>query len=152
MPYFLDGDNLVGRALGRPGSTDERHALVREVSDRLRRTRASAVLFFDGAGSPVSLGGLSVRFAAPGSADDAIVREVGRLSSAREAIVVTADRSLAARARDAGARAMSPEEFWSSFGKGSRPGSAGGARGDEPRVDVDDWARWFADDKNRKGG
>lgn len=146
MPYFLDGDNLVGTALGRRGSSEERRALVREVSDRLRRTKARAVLYFDGAGSPVSLGSLSVRFAGAESADDAIVREIGKSPGAQQSVVVTADRDLARRARDAGARWISPEEFWSRFGT-SR--GAPSRRSEEPPVDTEEWARWFADEKNR---
>ncbi len=147
MPYLLDGNNLIGRERGGRASEGDRKALVREVSDRLRRTRARVVLFFDGAGEALSLGSLSVRFAGGVTADEAILREIERSREPREATVVTADRDLLRRARDAGARALSPEEFWSRFAPEARAGSAR-ARG-EPPIDVHDWQRWFADEKNR---
>lgn len=146
MPYFLDGDNLVGTARGRRPAAGERDSLVSEIADRLRRTRARVVLFFDGAGKSVSLGSLSVRFAEAASADDAIVREIARSSRPRETTVVTADRDLARRSRDAGATTMSPADFWKRFGAGE-PGSA--RPGDTP-VDVDDWEQWFANEGDKK--
>ena len=148
MPYLLDGNNLIGRERRGPGSREDRDALVREVSDRLRATRARVVLFFDGAGDPLSLGSLSVRFAGAGTADDAILREVGRSAQPQEITIVTADRELARRARDAGGRAASPSEFWKRFGASANPPAPAGSEG---RVDVDDWMSWFSDDRNRKG-
>lgn len=147
MPYMVDGNNLIGRARRGKASDEDRSALIREVSDRLRRTRARVLLFFDGMGEAVSLGSLSVRFSGAVTADEAIVREVARSREPREATVVTADRELARRARDAGGRALSPEEFWSRFGsedRAKRPGPS-----DEPRVDVEEWTRFFEDEKNR---
>jgi hypothetical protein len=76
MPYLLDGNNLIGSVLGRSRpSDDDRQALVAEIADRLRRSRATARIYFDGpAGDrPISLGSLSVKTASTGSADNAIV-------------------------------------------------------------------------------
>jgi hypothetical protein len=147
VPYLLDGDNVVGSAHGRRATADDRNALAREVSDRLRRTKAKVVLFFDGAGTPVSLGNLSVRFSGSMSADDAIVREVSRASRPGETAVVTADRELARRARDAGARTVSPEHFWERFGVRE---AADRGRSEPTRVDVEDWERWFSDQKKNE--
>ena len=49
MPYLLDGNNLIGavRRTARPSDGD-RAALVAEVAQRLRKTRARATIFFDG--------------------------------------------------------------------------------------------------------
>jgi hypothetical protein len=143
VPYLLDGDNLVGAALGRRGEA-ERDALVSEITGRLRRTRARVILYFDGPGRGSSLGNLTVRFSGGSSADDAIVREIAASPRARETTVVTADRGLARRARDAGAKVMTPAEFWNRFGAETR----GSTRPDEKPVDVDDWLRWFEE----KGG
>ncbi len=148
MPYFLDGNNLIGSARGsaRP-STEDRAALVAEIADRLRRTKARAVLFFDGGGERDSeLGSLAIRSSGGSSADDAIVREIRRSRAPRECTVVTADRALIARVRDLGARALAPDQFWSRLGTGPSRASAGG----EERVDVDDWLRYFEDEKNRE--
>jgi predicted RNA-binding protein with PIN domain len=146
LPYLLDGNNLIGRERGGPASREDRDALVREVSDRLRATQARVVVFFDGAGDPVSLGNLSVRFAATGTADDAILREIARSARPQEITVVTEDRNLARRARDAGARTSEPRDFWKRFGAGTRTSPAPGGE----RVDVDDWMQWFSDERNRE--
>src|SRR5471030_3237291 len=123
MPYFLDGNNLIGleRKTARPDSAD-RDALVAELAERLRSTRSSVRLFFDGpAGRPATLGKLTVTDAG-GSADDAILREIRAASDPGQVTVVTADRELSRRARDAGARTMAPSDFWAHFGAaGNRP-------------------------------
>jgi predicted RNA-binding protein with PIN domain len=146
MPYLLDGNNLIGRARGsaRP-SEEDRRDLVAALLERLRATRARAVLFFDGAGGrETSLGRLSVRNAGSVSADEAILREVGRARSPQEITVVTADRGLIRAVRDAGARVLSPEEFWSRFGASSRQQQR------EENVDIEDWVKYFEDERNRE--
>ena len=148
MPYFLDGNNLIGQArgTGRP-SEDDRKAFLAEIADRLRATKAKATVFFDGGDSKRhSLGSLTIRDCGPESADDAIVAEVSRFREPREVLVVTADRALSRRVRDAGARAIPPDEFWRRFGTGPRVPTGG----DAPKVDVEDWERYFGDEKNRE--
>ena len=150
MPYLLDGNNLIGvaRRTARPSEKD-RSELVAELSERLRRTRARVTLFFDGpAGErPLGLGNLSVRGTRGASADAEILREIGRSANPGELVVVTADRELARRAREAGARALLPGEFWRRFGSSApaepRPDSA-------PAVDVEEWMRYFEDERNRE--
>jgi len=145
VPYFLDGNNLIGRARATARPTDEdARALVTEIASRLRRTRATAVLFFDGpaGGRPLSLGSLTVRYPSAGSADDAIVAEITRRRTPREIVVVTGDRQLARRCRDAGARCLAPDEFWDRFGASPGPGDA-----ETPRVDVEEWMRYFAGER-----
>ncbi len=149
MPYLLDGNNLIGvvRRTARPG-VEERGALVAEVAERLRRTRARATIFFDGPRGerPTSLGPLSVRVPEGESADDAIVRAVERAGAPGEAIVVTADRGLAARVRDAGGKVVAPGDFFARFGGGGAPA----APKPEAAVDVEEWTRYFADERNRE--
>jgi predicted RNA-binding protein with PIN domain len=152
MPYLVDGNNLIGSAGRGRASEDDRAALVRELAERLRRTRARILVFFDGSGESLSLGSLSVRFAGAATADDAIVRELARSREPRETTVVTADRDLARRARDAGARASTPREFWSRFGsEGGAKKPAPSKSSAEPRVDVEEWTRFFEDERNRGG-
>jgi predicted RNA-binding protein with PIN domain len=148
MPYFLDGNNLIGRARGSSRPTeDDRQALVSEVSERLRQTRARAVLFFDGPGEKAtSLGSLSIHEAGPSGADEAIVREIGRTRAPGEITVVTEDRDLTRRVRAAGAKTLSPDEFWSRFGAGHQAQG----RDDAARVDVEDWLKYFEDERNRR--
>ncbi len=149
MPYFLDGNNLIGlaRRTSRPEESD-RTALVAELADRLRSTRSTVRLFFDGpAGRPSALGRLTVNDAG-GSADEAILRHIRAAADPGQVTVVTADRELSRRARDAGARSMSPPDFWARFGSAEkRP--AGKETENRTKVDVDDWMSYFADPKNR---
>ena len=152
MPYLLDGNNLIGavRRTGKP-SGDDRSALIAEIADRLRRTRARATLFFDGpiGERPTQLGGLAVRVPVAGSADDAILRELGASKTPREYVVVTADRELARRAKDAGAVVASPDEFFSRFGVSQRGGPAGSDSAPTAN-EVQEWMRYFEDPNNRK--
>jgi len=149
VPYFLDGNNLIGRVrrTARP-SPEDRAALVAEIAGRLRQTRAKATIFFDGpAGERASsLGSLSVRVPSGGSADDAIVREIERAAAPGEAVVVTADRGLASRCRDAGAKVCSPDDFFARFGAAQAAPAGREAAG---KVDVEDWMRYFEDESNR---
>ncbi len=147
MPYLLDGNNLVGsaRRTSRP-SEEDCEALIREVADRLRRTKARAVLFFDGPGRRGgSLGPLTIRYSERSSADDLIVQMIADARAPREYTVVTADQGLARRVRDRGGKAVRPDDFWKSFGK--EAGSE--ARGGEAPVDVEEWTKYLGDDRNR---
>ena len=149
MPYLLDGNNLIGSVLGHSRPSDEdRQALVAEIADRLRRSRATARLYFDGpAGNrPASLGSLSVRPASAGGADDTIVRDVENAADPASMIVVTADRELQRRVREAGGKTCPPNEFFARFGRRDGPASL---HTSEERIDVEEWARFFEDDRNR---
>jgi hypothetical protein len=153
MPYLLDGNNLIGsvRRTARPTEQD-RDALIAEVAGRLRRTRARATLFFDGPAGERgrALGSLSIRIPARGSADDAILREIAAAASPRECVVVTADRDLARRSRDAGARIASPEEFFARFGAASARDGPGEETAPTMKGEsVEEWMRYFEDPKNR---
>lgn len=146
MPYYLDGNNLIGLALraARPAEGD-RQALVQELADRLRVTRSSVRLFFDGPGrATTSLGRLTVREAG-GSADEAILREVSTARDPGQITVVTADRELCRRSQEAGARTQTPAQFWARFGTGGTAPS----KPDATRVDVDEWIDYFSDPDNR---
>jgi hypothetical protein len=148
VPYLLDGNNLIGRVRRTARPTDEdRRALVGEIAERLRRTRARATIFFDGprGDRTTSLGTLTVRVADRESADDAIVSAVGASRTPQEAIVVTADRGLAARVRDAGGKVLVPDAFFARFG-----GGAAAAPDQEPGIDVEEWSRYFSDERNRE--
>jgi YacP-like NYN domain-containing protein len=144
VPYFLDGSNLLG---GRRGGEERRDALIREICERLRKTRAKVALFFDGpeAGGAAALGNLTLRFSGRRSADDEILAEIARSRAPSEVVVVTADRELGRRARDAGARSLAPSAFWERFGSKGRESSE-----DVVPSDVEEWARYFEDEKNRQ--
>jgi hypothetical protein len=142
MPYFLDGNNLIGKP---DPSNEDRNTLVRDVAERLRQTRASAVVFFDGgARRQSSLGPLSIRDGFGANADDDILDSIGRARTAREITVVTSDAGLARRAREAAALVMGADEFWRRFGRADA-----GLEKDTARVDVEAWERYFSDERNR---
>ena len=105
MSYLIDGSNLGGVGGGRAGARDARAVVawllpwVRERSDRGRM-----IVVFDGAERPdvaVRYGPMEVEFAAPRSADDAILARV-RISP-KTWIVVTNDTALARACRELGA-------------------------------------------------
>jgi hypothetical protein len=112
----------------------------------LRRTRARAVLFFDGEvpGAGTALGSLLIRCSGRETADELILREISRSRAPGEIVLVTADRDLARRAREAGAKTLAPGAFWARFGTGRRPKGE-----DSERVDAEEWIRFFEDDRNR---
>ena len=145
MPYLLDGNNLIG--IARPSDADRR-ALVADVAGRLRRTRARATIVFDGPseGAGASLGPLTVRGAGAGGADAAILRAVTQSPSPAEMVVVTADRELSRRVRDAGGKTCAPDDFFRRFGAGEPEA----ARPEAGRVDVDEWMEWFGREENRE--
>ena len=145
MAYLLDGNNLIGTVLrvSRPDAAD-RQALVAEIAERLRRTRAQATIYFDRPAGASSLGALTVRGSGPGGADAAIVRAVAEARAPAEMIVVTADRELSRRVRDAGGKVSAPSDFFRRFGKAGEPEAPSPGR-----VDVDEWMKWFEDEGNR---
>jgi hypothetical protein len=147
VPYFLDGNNLIGHGRGSSRPTDEdRSALISEVAERLRKTKARAVLFFDGPQErATSLGSLSIRQAAGGMADDAILREIERARAPQEIVLVSEDRDLQRRARDLGAKTLTITEFWSRVGAGD----AQPERSSSGQIDVEDWNRYFSDPRNK---
>lgn len=145
MPYFLDGNNLIGlaRRRSRP-SEEDRSALLAELSERLRSNRSTVRVFFDGGpGRPITLGRL-VASGDGGSADDAILRELRKAADRGQITVVTADRELSRRVRDEGGKTLTPNEFWSRLSASATPSPK-----ESRSIDVDDWMNYFADPKNR---
>jgi hypothetical protein len=148
MPFFVDGNNLLGHLTGGPQASDaERRAVQGKIAARVRSGKSSVVLFFDGepdAGKREAwMGALTVRYAGNRSADDAIIEAVERSKARRDCHLVTDDRALAERARQRGARSLSVSDFW------GRLADEPPARGEGKSVDVDDWMSFFSDDRNR---
>ncbi len=105
MSYLIDGSNLGGVGGGQAGARDARAVVawllpwVRERSNRGRM-----IVVFDGAERPdvaIRYGPMEVEFAAPRSADEAILARVR--NSPKAWIVVTNDTALARACRDLGA-------------------------------------------------
>ena len=147
MPYLVDGNNLLGFLSGKPRpSEEEKQRLLRLISDRLRAVRSRVLVVFDGpSGTGMhesSLGQLSIRYSGNRSADDVITEIAGRSLAPSDQHVVTDDRGLASRVREAGARTLSAGEFWARFGGRE-------TRSEPAAVDVQDWIEFFSDDQNR---
>ncbi len=145
MPYWFDGNNLVGQPAATLRSDRRTRQAFLDLLSQLHIARGGAFeVFFDGddpdrARSPR---GVRVRYCAPLSADDAIVDRLAGVRAAAEVTVVTNDHRLTRRCRDAGARTKN----WGEFTSAIKDRRGGKEKEKEERVDVDDWARFFGMD------
>ncbi len=89
--------------------------------------------------------GISVRYSAPDSTDEAILRRLQEIQLPSEVIVVTNDRQLRNRCRNAGSSVMNWSQFTSKMK--SRSARAHTPCDSQERVDVEDWMRYFGLDK-----
>lgn len=164
MSYLIDGSNLGGVGGGRAGARDARAVVawllpwVRERSNRGRM-----VVVFDGAERPdvaLRYGSMEVEFAAPRTADEAILARVR--ASPKAWIVVTNDTALAGACRDLGATtrsasALAHRVLARQGGRrppSRRPSARDGS--DKPHPTGTDQAHWKAvfgtSEKDEKGG
>lgn len=150
MPYWFDGNNLTGQS-----------AAAARADPRVRREFLSALcachrsgggrflVYFDGdsAGSGAPPPGVPVRYSAPLSTDDAILKRLREVRNPSEVVVVTNDRELTSRCRNAGAGTLN----WREFDARMRSRSARRAPRVVPQdtVDVDDWLHYFGMDKSK---
>jgi (2Fe-2S) ferredoxin len=128
MHALVDGHNAIGR-LGITAADDEGRR--RTLLHRVARLTSDATVFFDARGAPLLApavdreGNLEVRFSRARAADEDIVAFVRAAANPGALLVVTDDRELAGRARQAGAKSTGVAEFF----------AAGGAPpGEEPRA------------------
>ena len=81
MPYLIDGNNLLGSWGGPAVAGDGRHEVVRRVAAFCRAKGARAIVVFDGAPFRPELveqhlGGVTIRFPAPGVEADVLIRQI----------------------------------------------------------------------------
>jgi predicted RNA-binding protein with PIN domain len=118
MPYLIDGHNLIGAL---PGLTltdpEDERKLVEVLEEFGRSTRRKSVAYFDrgrpGMG-PLSRSGRMVKahfIPEPLRADDAILDFLRGRKDARHFTVVSSDSEVRSRARRAGAKVISSEQF-----------------------------------------
>ncbi len=110
MPYLVDGSNLGGLLGGAAGARDA-EGVVRRLLPWARE-RGTVVVVFDGPPRQRvadAYGGLVVEWSGRRAADDVIAARI--VSAPAAWIVVTADRELARRCRDLGARVEPPPRF-----------------------------------------
>ena len=116
MRWLVDGMNVVG---SRPdGWWRDRRGAMRALVDRLERLAAATgddvAVVFDGRPFELEGGGrveVGFRPGGPGAGDDAIVEWVEADGDPASITVVTSDRELGRRVRDAGAEVLSAGAF-----------------------------------------
>jgi predicted RNA-binding protein with PIN domain len=149
MPYWFDGNNLIGQSVAAArADAGTRRAFLSTLSTYHKSGGGRFLVYFDGDDPKLSAAppGVAVRYSAPESTDAAILRRLREIRNPSEVIIVTNDRELTARCRDAGAASMDWRQFISKMQ--SRPMPRGHKRSDrQERVDVDDWMRYFGLDK-----
>ena len=142
MPYWFDGNNLIGQSTIRASVDREtRRQFLSYLRNRFRSKGGRFLVFFDGDDPDRSIPppGVKIRFSAPFSTDDAILRDIAGARNPADIIVVTNDRGLASKTRDLGAKSVTWAEF------DSKPKPVTGEREPSPDapVDVDEWMRYF---------
>ncbi|HTY62196.1 MAG TPA: NYN domain-containing protein [Acidobacteriota bacterium] len=150
MPYWFDGNNLIGRpASAAKSDSGVRRAFLSKLCSLHRSGGGRFLVYFDGedpdrASLPP---GVTVRFSAPYSADDAILQRLKEIQHPEEVIVVTNDRHLMQRCRAASAKTLSWQEFASKME--SRPAIGFKKNVQEKPVDVEEWINYFGLDKTK---
>ena len=143
MPYLIDAANLGGVLGGARGARDSA-GVVAFLREWVRR-RGRVVAVFDGppdAAVADRYGPLEIEWSGAGrSADAAILRHLAR--GARGWIVVTDDRALARRSREAGAAVESASSFATRVPerRGRAQGGAA-ADGEKPAPSASELAHW----------
>ena len=150
MPYVIDGHNLIGRFPGIELSDPEDERKLLEVLQIFARfSRHKVVVFFDrgmpGANPQFRAGRmLTAHFVLPPrKADDAILDFLRAHKDARGYIVVSSDSEVCTRARRAGAKVVSSDEFARRVRDLIRKGEK--EKPSEEAADVEEWLRLFGE-------
>ena len=150
MPYWFDGNNLIGQsAAAAKTNAGVRKAFLSTLSSLHRSGGGRFLVYFDGEDSDRSTAppGVAVRYSAPISTDDAILRRLTEIQRPEEVIVVTNDHGLMMRCRNAGAATMKWLEFTSKMQ--SRSVRRAGRSNQEKPVDLEDWIQYFGFDRTK---
>ena len=145
MPYWFDGNNLIGLPAN---ASRQQPELLKAFLSKLYEYRSSGggrfLVYFDGddPGGPVPPPGVRVRYAAPVSADDAIIERLREIRHPAEVTVVTNDLRLQSRCRSAGAGVLDWRQF--SAKMLSRKKRSKTDPGQE--IDVREWMEYFGID------
>ncbi|MBN1566587.1 MAG: NYN domain-containing protein [Acidobacteria bacterium] len=150
MPYWFDGNNLIGQsAAAAKANAEVRKAFLSRLSSLHRSGGGRFLVYFDG-DEPVRSTpppGVAIRYSAPMSADEAILCRLREIQHPGEVIIVTNDLALMARCKNEGATVMSWQDFMSKMQTRSARRSA--RKNPEKPVDVDDWIQYFGLDKSK---
>ena len=154
MAYLIDASNLGG-VLGGRGGARNAEAVVAFLMP-WARTRAEVLVVFDGeeqAGVARRYGPLEVRWSGRKAADDVIAALAA--AAPRRWLVVTADRELARRCRDAGAKVEAPGALVERTRQAVRPRNARRRPAEKPEPNPQDMAHWrriFGDGEDQGNG
>ncbi len=144
MPSWFDGNNLIGQSAARARQDPQtRKSFLGLLSGYATAGGGRFTVYFDGddAGSGLPPRGVRVRYSAPYSTDDAILRAAAGARSPSEIIVVTNDHGLASRCRHAGVRTLDWRQFTGKMSTRSRTRS--GSAPKEEKVNLEEWSRYF---------
>lgn len=143
MPLVIDGNNLLHTLASNQRSRDD---VRRRVLETVRHESLQVTVVFDGppeGGSPAieNLGRVTIHYSDTSTADDVILRLLPKGSGAADWTVVTDDRDLRSRVRQAGGRVRSLAEWR----RRRLPSPRRPAH--EPKMsshEVADWEKFFA--------
>jgi predicted RNA-binding protein with PIN domain len=148
MPYWFDGNNLMGQsAAAARSNSGTRKAFLSALHSYYRAGGGKFLVYFDGDDMDRSASppGVSVRYSAPVSTDQAIVQRLREIKNPSEVIVVTNDRELKTHCRHSGATVLTWNEFTTRMQSRRVPQKN---RDNQPeRVDIDEWMRYFGFEK-----
>ena len=149
VPYWFDGNNLIGQPVAvsaRERST--RKAFLTALSQYASARRTKVSVYFDGEDPERSNppARVEIRYCAPLTADEAILRDLRGRRSPAEVIVVTNDRELRARCRGERASSIPWNEFSARLQHAVR--NPDRTEHKEEAVRIQDWAEYFGFDKN----
>ena len=140
MTYVVDATNLLGALRRNRESDEEKRGLVRALGNVARLRKAKIICVFDGAapgGFATQLGAVTVRFAAPRSADD-VIRDQAQKAKGR-LHVVTSDNGLAAAVRRRDVSIVPVTDFTQIIASAEQ----------DSGIVSNDWEQYFSDPKNR---
>ncbi len=147
MPYWFDGNNLIGQSVAAAKADSQaRRAFLSTLHSYQRSGGGKFLVYFDGDDSDRSASppGISVRYSAPVSTDEAILKRLREIASPAEVIVVTNDWDLKSRCRSQGAAVLT----WSEFTNKMKARCIRSSRTSQPeRIDVDEWMHYFGLDE-----
>jgi len=152
VPLLVDGNNLAHRLAG--GA--DRTAVRQKVLDFVRGQQVSVIVFFDGpppAGTPDRevLGRATMIYCGRRSADDAIVHQIPQGHDARNFTVITDDRGLARRVRNAGGRVLSLPRWIQRLHRQRPAPSRPSPEAPLPPSEISEWERYFASGRTNGG-
>ncbi len=150
MPYWFDGNNLIGQSAEVARKDPKRRRAFLELLSGYANARGGRfMVFFDGDDTERSLPprGVRVRYSAPLSTDDALLHLAAGAKAPSEIIVVTNDRGLSSRCRNVGMKVMDWGRFTAKM-EASKPICAQ-RESKEEKIDLRDWSKYFGVDPEK---